>query len=366
MNTVKCPKCGSPIEISEALRQEIKLESQTEIENQLRQKIEEEKKTEILDLKKSLEEKNLKVDQMREQELKLREEKRQLEEKEKELQLEVTRRIDEAKRQIEEAVLKQALEEHRLKDMEKDKKISDMEKLIEELKQKAQQGSMQTQGEVLELDVEEMLKASFPHDEIEPVRKGMEGADIRQKVKSPKGYNCGVILWEVKRTKDWSNNWIPKLKSDLRNEKADVPVIVTTAFPKEMKGFLELREGVWVCGQELAITLAVLLRKNILEVAFQKVLSSSRKEKTDLLYEFITSHEFVQQVEAMVEIHREMKELIDRERGAFEKNWKIREQQIQRLHLATANIYGGVMGLVGNSMPQIKGLELLELEDGKG
>lgn len=360
MDTIRCPKCGQIVEITEALKSEIKLESKEELEKELRKKITEENKTELLDLKMAIDEKDKKVEEMRNRELKLREEKRAIEEKEREMELEMARRMDEAKKQVEEAVLKQATEEHRLKDLEKDKIIGDLKKALEDAQRKASQGSQQTQGEVLEIDIEETLRLTFPHDEIAPVAKGREGADIRQVVKSPKGYLSGVILWEVKQTKAWDNKWLTKLKDDLRAEKANIPVIVTSSFPKTFKSRMELFEGVWVTSYDLMIPLAILLRKNLLDVSFQKALSSSKTGKADLLYDYVTGHEFRQQVEAQIEVYQEMRQQIFKERLAFEKSWKAREEQVNRLFFSAANVVGGVQGLVGSSMPQIKGLELLE------
>lgn len=365
MNTIKCPNCGHPVELTEALKSEIKLESQEELEKELRVKIEEENKTELVDLKRTLEEKDKKVSEMREAELKLREEKRKVEEEKKEMALAIERRLDEERKKIEETVLKQASEDFRLKDMEKEKVISDLKKALEDAQRKASQGSQQTQGEVLELDFEETLRNAFPTDEITPVGKGDEGADIHHLVKSPKGYPCGIILWELKRTKTWTDKWLVKLKDDLRAEKANIPVIVTSALPKEMKSLMELFDGVWVCTYELAIPLAFLLRKNLLDVSYQKAISVRKTEKADLLYDFITGHEFAQQVEALVEVYKEMQDQVLRERVAFEKSWKAREEQLKRFINSAANIYGGVQGLVGSAMPQIKGMELQELEDGK-
>lgn len=363
MNKIKCPNCGQLVEITEALKGEIRQESQVELEKELRVKISEENKTEILDLKKTLEEKDKKVEEMREHELELREEKRKLEEREKELALEVGRKIDEERKKIEETVFKQAAEEHHLKDLEKDKTITDLNNALKDLQRKAQQGSQQTQGEILELDLEETLRSAFPTDEIEPVGKGVEGADIRQIVKSPKGFACGVILWESKRTKAWQDKWLVKLKDDLRKEKANIPVIVSLAFPKDIKTEIGLKEGVWIGSYELFLPLAMLLRKNLLDVGYQKAVSVDRSKKSAILYEFVTGHEFIQQVEALVEVFREMKGQVDNERAAFEKSWKVREGQIKRLMLSTVNIYGGIQGLVGSSMPGIKGLEILEIEE---
>lgn len=361
---IKCPKCGSPIEIEEAFRLEVQEKITKEIEEKLKKDFEEKTLFQINELKKIIEEKDQKLSEFREIELKLREEKRKLEEREKELTLEVQRKVDEEKRKIEEAAYKRVLEEHRLLDMEKDKKIADLTKALEEARLKASQGSQQTQGEVLELDVENTLRSAFPSDEILPIEKGVRGADIRQIVKSPRGFVCGVILWETKRTKTWASDWIPKLKEDLRAEKADIAVIISSALPEEANKGLGIKENVWIVNYDLFLPLAIALRKNLLDVGYQKAISVNRGRKADLLYEFITGNEFRQQVEALVEVYKEMKEQLDKERVAFEKIWKIRDSQIKRLITSTINIYYGASGLVGSSMPQIKGLELLELDDG--
>jgi hypothetical protein len=300
---------------------------------------------------------------MRENELRLREEKRKVEEKEKGLKLEVQRQLDEQRKKIEEEVLQQAVEEHRLKDKEKDKIIDDLKNSLDDARRKATQGSQQLQGEVLELDIEGLLKDSFPNDQIEPVEKGIKGADIRQIVKSPKGFASGVILWELKRTKAWTDSWIAKLKEDLRSEKANVPVIITTTLPKRLESGFGLYEGVWIVAFNLVLPVATIIRKNLLDVAFEKAVSSHKGGKSEVLYDYITSHEFRQQVEAMMEVYREMQDQIAKEKAAYERIWKLREGQMQRLVSSTANVVGSIQGRVGHTALPIKGLELLE--DGK-
>ena len=360
-----CPGCGIKIEVTEALKQEIEEEFKKETEVAVRKDLEEKMAVEFQDLKKTLEEKDAKLTAFRDQELQLREEKRKLEEREKELTLEVQRRVDEERKKAEEAAFKKADEEHRLKDLEKDKLLQDALKANEELRRKLQQGSQQTQGEVLELDLENTLREAFPQDSVEPVGKGVRGADIKQIVKSPRGFICGTILWESKRTKAWVDDWLVKLKDDLRAEKADISVLVTAVFPKEANNGLGLIDNVWVVSFDHFIPLAIALRKNLLDVGYQKAISVNQGRKADLIFEFVTGNEFRQQVEALVEVYMEMKEQIDRERMAYEKIWKSREGQMKRLISSTINIYSKAAGLVGSSMPQIKGLELLGLEEGK-
>ena len=375
-NTIKCPHCGKPVEITEALKHQIEekalndlnLKHKKDLEEAVKKTQEKTKKElddkkilEITDLKKQLEEKSEKVDEFRKQELKLREEKRKIEEREKELELEAQRKIDEEKKKIEEKVLKQEAEKYRHKDQEKEKIIKDLEKSLEEAQRKAQIGSQQLQGEVLELDLEETLKSAFPNDTIEPVGKGVKGADVRQIVKSPtKRYVCGAILWETKRTKAWTDKWIVKLKKDLRAEKANIPVIVTTIMPKEIKSGMGLKNGVWITGFNLVLPLAYLLRKNLLEVTREKVTAKYKDKKADVLYQYITGHEFRQQVEGLVEVYQEMQTQIIKEKAAYEKLWKARQGQIERLLTSTAGVVGSIQGKLGQTALQVKGLDLLE------
>jgi hypothetical protein len=374
-NLIKCPHCKKTFELTDAIRHQIEEEVssdisrkhleemekvRSEVEKKVKKDIEEKQKTQLLDLERQNDEKDKKIEEMRDNELRLREEKRKVEEKEKELKLEVQRQLDEQRKKIEEEVLKQAVEEHRMKDKEKDKIIDDLRNSLDDARRKAVQGSQQLQGEVLELDIENLLKDSFPNDQIEPVEKGIKGADIRQIVKSPKGFASGVILWEVKRTKAWTDSWITKLKEDLRSEKANIPVIITTTLPKELESGFGLYEGVWIVAFNLVLPVATIIRKNLLDVAFEKAVSSHKGGKSEVLYDYITSHEFRQQVEAMMEVYREMQDQIIKEKAAYERIWKLREGQMQRLVSSTANVVGSIQGRVGQTALPIKGLDLLE------
>ena len=253
-------------------------------------------------------------------------------------------------------------EANRLKLLEKDKQIADMRKLVEEAQRKAAQGSQQNQGEVLELDLEETLANTFSYDVISPVGKGVHGADIIQNVRNSQSQSCGVILWEVKRTKNWTEKWVGKFKEDLRNAKANIPVLVTTSLPKGVHGFGAYK-NIWVCLPEYAIQLATVLRKNLIEIAYERLASKGKDEKQELLYNYLSSHEFRQRVEALVEVYQEMQTQIDKERAAFEKIWKQREMQMRRLFVSTSGMYGEIQCLVGSSMPEIKGLELESGQD---
>jgi hypothetical protein len=274
-------------------------------------------------------------------------------------ELDAQKKLAQDEDKIREEAEKSATEKQRLKLAEKDSQLESAKKQLDEMQRKLNQGSQQLQGEILELDLEEALALAFRDDDIKPVAKGVSGADISHVVKSQSGIECGVILWEIKRTKNWVDGWIPKLKADLRSAKADIPVIISDILPKQLDGDLGQVDGVWIVKPKLATTLGKLLRKGLLDVGRQKALMSNQGDKASALYGFVTSHEFSQQVESMVETYQEMTLQVTKERVAYEKLWAQREKQAQKLLTSTANIVGSMQGYIGQaSMPKIKGLEL--------
>jgi hypothetical protein len=348
-NTIICPHCRKSIELTQALTHEI----QEEFLN----RVEERHSQEMAELK-------IKVKDAENAELEIRKQKNELEEKEHRMKLDLQRQIDEEREHIRRKTLEETVQLQRLKDKEKDKIIEDLKKSLEEAQRKATQGSQQLRGEVQELDLEELFRRVFPDDTIEPIGKGVLGADIRQIVRSPRGMDCGHILWESKRTKVWSNLWITKLKDDLRNDKAHIPAIVSEVLPEEIKNGLGLFDGVWVASPQLVLPLAQLLRGRLLDAARQKMIAQNKQTKAEELYGYVTSHEFAQQVEAMIETYHEMSTQITRERIAFEKSWKAREAQVNRLLTGVAGIYGSMQGITGPALPPIKNLELPSSEEG--
>ncbi|OGD72072.1 hypothetical protein A3A84_03495 [Candidatus Collierbacteria bacterium RIFCSPLOWO2_01_FULL_50_23] len=369
--TIICPKCKSEIPVEEALGHSIQEKLEKEFEKKLKdkegelmEKLEKEGGKEIKLLKEELQSKSKKLVESQELELELRKQKLALEEKEREFELTKQRQIDAEREKIRLKVETEMLDSQRLHDREKDKVIDDLKKALDDAQRKANQGSQQTQGEVAELDLEETLKIRFLYDAIEPVGKGVRGADIRQVVKTSLGNVCGTILWESKRTKAWSAEWVTKLKDDLRSEKANVAVIVSTVLPEEAATGIGLVDGVWVVSYALYLVLAELLRQKLIDVAREKYVSQNKSSKAEVLYNYIVSHEFGQQVEAIVEVYQDMQSQIARERAAFEKLWKTREAQVNRLVGSTANIIGSLRGSVGSTLPSIKGLDLPGLEEG--
>jgi len=358
---IKCPNCGTEIELSEALssqfRSEIEEElsekfqkEQVKIKQTLQDELAESYNLELQDLKGQLTEKNAKIEKAQEAELSLRKKAREVEEKDKSLDLEIERSVAAEKEKI--------LNDQKLKDLEKNKVITDLMDQIGELKRKAEQGSMQTQGEIMELDLENTLKTKFPFDEIIAVPKGIEGADIIHKVNNMGNY-CGTIIWELKNTKNWSDKWIGKLKDDYRDKKADIAVIVSKAIPQYIKNCCNLN-GIWVCNYQFSIEFADIMRENIVAITAVKNSQVGKEEKKEAIYDYLSSNMFKQRVEAIVEAFVSMKESLEKEKAATQKNWSLREKQIDRVIKNTVGMYGDMQGIIGATLPKI---DYLELED---
>jgi len=330
------------------------------LEKEAKEKAEQSVAVELKDLQAEVAEKDQMLLESQNKELELRKQRRELEEKYKNIELETARKLDEERERMREEISKSVAEDHRLKDMEKDKKMNDMLRQIEELKRKAELGSQQLQGEVLELELEEMLKINFPLDNMEPVGKGKRGADILQRVHNQSGQYCGTIIWESKRTKGWSDGWIDKLKEDQREAKAEIAVLVATALPKEVNSFGYIN-GVWVSNPTIAVCLAMALRMNLIQVANAKMAAVDKGEKMEVLYNYLSGKEFGQRVEAIVEAFISMRSDLEKEKSAMNKIWSKREKQIERVIHNISGMYGEMQAIVGASLPQIKSLELKSL-----
>lgn len=404
-DTITCPQCQADIPLSDAvshalrgaiekefaekrralegqvLKQREELEKQRaamelarrELETQVQQKLGAEREKlkaalrqeftesaglELKDLRAQLDEKKRSLEEAQKLELTLRRQQRELEERAKAQELEIERKLSSERARIQEDTRRQVAEEQQLRFADKEKLISDLRSQIETLKQKAEQGSQQSQGEVQEMQLEELLKQAFPFDEFLPVPTGTRGADLLQKVRNANGQPCGTIIWESKRTKLWSRGWLDKLKDDQRAQGVELAILVSQALPEGMASFA-LVEGVWVCGYTLALPLAAALRQQLVHVTSARRAESGKGEKMEALYHFISSTTFQHQVQGVVEAFVEMQGDLQRERIAMEKLWKKRERLIQRVLQGTSGIQGSLEGIVGrHALPTVKILEL--------
>ena len=401
LDKLKCPNCGEMIPVSEAIshqivertREQLKKEGwaqqqainakerelldreealdrtvqdrvkaqQAEIELLARATAKAAISVELDDLRRQAAEKDHQLAKAQQGELEVRARTRALEEKERTVELEIARRLDQEASKVRDETARRLSEEYRLKDAEKDKKLQDAIKANEELRRRLQQGSQQTQGEVLELELETLIKNTFPLDHVEPVPKGAIGADLIQRVIDKVGHPCGSIVWEAKRTKAWNDGWIQKLKDDQRLVKAELAILLTEVLPKDCGNFGQV-SGVWVTNPQCAMSLAIALRSQLIEIERTKLAAVGKNEKMEVLYRYLSGSEFKQRVEAVVEAFIEMQEDLQEERRIFERRWSKREKQIQRVISNTSGMYGDFQGLIGASLQSIPALSPRELE----
>ena len=278
----------------------------------------EQKTKDLCDLQEILKQRDEKLAEAQKAQASLIRKERELDDAKRELELTVEKRIQESLTATRDQTRKETEEQMKLKVMEKEHTITAMQKQIEDLKRRAEQGSQQLQGEVQELDLEALLCAKFSRDILEPVPKGEHGGDILQRVVGPHGQPCGTILWESKRTKNWSDTWLPKLREDQRAAKAEVAVIVSQALPKDLDSF-DLVEGVWVTHPRAALPVAMTLRQTLIEVAAARKTTEGQQTKTDMVYEYLTGPCFRQRVQAIVEAFSSMQEDLDKEKKSYHK-----------------------------------------------
>jgi len=413
--TIICPKCKTEIRLTESLAAPLIEATRQQFEEKLSKKDEEiaqreqvlrDKEKQVLDAKRTLEQQvsdqvavQLKAERLRvideeskkakqasaaeleskarelselQEVLKSREEKlaeaqnaqaelikkqRELDDAKRELELTVERRVQDGLTGVRTQAKREAEDAERLKVAERDQKIASMQRTIEELQRKAEQGSQQLQGEVLELELENLLRAKFPFDTIEPVPKGEFGGDTLQRVVSQSGVMSGTILWESKRTKNWSSGWLVKLREDQRTAKAEISVLVSQALPDGIETF-DVIDGVWVTHPRAILPVATILRHTLLQVSNARLISEGQQTKAEMVYQYLTGPRFKQRVEAIVEAFSSMQDDLDKERKAIMKQWAKRDEQIERVMSATVGMYGDLQGIAGKSIQEIEGLEL--------
>jgi hypothetical protein len=321
------------------------------------------KAKELSDLQELLAQRDAKLKEAQETQAKLLRKQRELDDAKRELDLTVEKRVQASLTEIRQKARMEAEESLKLKVAEKEQQISSMQRQIDELKRKAEQGSQQLQGEVLELELEATLRTHFPLDRIEPVGKGEFGGDVLQGVTSPVGQACGALLWETKRTKNWTDGWLAKLRADQRAAGAELAVLVSNALPKEVDTFGYV-DGIWVTDFRFVVPLAIALRQSLIEVATARQAQEGQETKMELVYQYLTGPKFRHRVEAIVEKFSDMQADLDRERKAMTRLWAKREAQIHGVIESTVGMYGDLQGIAGKALQEIEELQIPLLEGG--
>ncbi len=331
-------------------------------QKELREKIQEDFQLRIKAQEEELEEKRKKLVQLQEKEIEIQKLKSLMSEQEKSIELKFEKKLIDSLAQKEEVLNKRIREEHELKNAELQKKLSDQSKLIEEMKRKSEQGSMQLQGEVQELAIENYLRQEFPFDDIEEIKKGARGGDCIQTVNTQHSRQCGTIYYESKRTKDFQASWIEKFKTDMRVKGADIGVLVTQAMPKDMERMGQ-KEGIWICTYQEFKALSKVLRQTIVMVHSAGSAQENKGDKMEFLYNYLTGNEFKMQVEGIVDGFTRMRDALTKEKNAMNRIWSEREKQLDKVLLNTTSMYGSIKGIAGSAIESIEQLELPGGED---
>lgn len=370
LTTIKCKFCGREIEISEALQHKIQDEALTAeksrhqqeltaatklAEQQVSQKLSQDFELQLKTLQKERDEEKDRSSKLLKQLEDLTDEIRQLRRKDEERELEMKKKLNEEEGKMKEELSKKFIDEHELKDREKDQKMADLVKQIELWKSKAQQGSQQTQGEVLELELEELLKKEFPDDEIKEVKKGQRGADVIQIVINKLGQPCGTILWESKNAQ-WQEGWLKKLREDQRETKAHLGVLVATDLPQGI-GLFKFKDGVWVASRKAIVNLASALRFDLIHVNHERLMNVGKNEKMEVLYEYLTGTEFRHRVESIAEAFTNLQTDIEKEKRFFTIKWARQEKELRKIVDSTHGMYGELQAVSGRALQTIKQLE---------
>ncbi|MGY4512120.1 DUF2130 domain-containing protein [Bradyrhizobium sp. USDA 3650] len=319
------------------------------------------KEAETVELRKTIEANNAKLAEAQRTQAELLRKHRELDEEKRELDLTVERRLQASLPEIRLKAHQEADASARLRVLERDQTIESMARTIEELKRKAEQGSQQGQGEAFELELEDVLRARFPTDVVDPVGKGEVGVDVTQRVNANVGRNAGTILWETKRTKAWSDAWLAKLRDDQRRCGADIAIIVSHALPKNVDHF-DLIDGVWISHPRCAVVLAVALRQTLVEVEGSRTAQQGQQTKTELAYRYLTGTKFRQRIEAVIEKFNDMRDDLDKERRFMTRQWAKRDMQILAVIESTVGMVGDLQAIAGKAMPEISSLDTLLIQ----
>jgi len=363
-------KRGLEQQVADQVAEQLKAERQRVIEEESKKAKQasaselETKDRELADLQEVLKSRDEKLAEAQNAQAELIKKQRELDDAKRELELTVAKRVQAELSEVRTQAKREGEEGLKLKVLEKEEQIASMQRQIEELRRKAEQGSQQLQGEAQELELESLLRIKFARDTIDPVPKGEFGGDVLHRVIGPLGQLCGTILWESKRTKNWSDGWLPKLRDDQRAAKAEIALLVTQVLPKGVEAF-DFIDGVWVTESRCAIPVAIALRQSLVELATARQAGEGQKTKMELVYQYLTGPRFRHRVEAIVEKFEDMQSDLDKERKTMTRLWAKREEQIKGVIETTVGMYGDLQGIAGRTMQEIEGLETRLLETSK-
>lgn len=340
----------------ERLEKQLKEDLKT-LEVKLKLKFQEEQLEQFNALQKELNEKSEQVKELNLTKIEVEKLKREKSELKEKAEAEAQKNLNEMLMLEKEKIRKQEEDKNELRFRELHKQMEDQRKLNEEMNRKLQQGSMQLQGEVQELAIEEWLAAQFPLDTIDEIKKGARGGDCIQIVNTRTLQNCGTIYYESKRTKDFQPSWIEKFKADIREKGANIGVLVTEVMPSDMNR-MGLKDGIWICNYDEFKGLCSVLRESIIQINVAVSSQENKGDKMHMLYDYLTGNTFRLQVEAIVEGFTQMRSDLESEKRAMQSIWKKREKQIEKVTVNTIDMHASIKGIAGNAIQSVTLLEL--------
>lgn len=343
-------------ELKKATQIQVKVERQ-KLQEEIKKELQAEQSESIALLKKELDEKSNQVKELNKSKIEIEQLKREKAEMESTIMAKAELALNEKLTTEREKIQKTSDEKNELKFKQKDEQLKQLQEQLQIAQRKAEQGSMQLQGEVQELAIEEYLQEKYPFDMIEEIKKGARGGDCIQIVHTREVQNCGKIYYESKRAKDFQKTWIEKFKADMRSKGADIGILVTEVMPSELDR-MGLLDGIWICSFEEFKGLSAVIRESIIKIHHAKKSEENKTDKMSLLYGYLTSNEFKMQIEAIVEGFTTMQSDLDGEKRSMQRIWKQREKQIEKVLDNTINMYGSIRGIAGNAIGNIKALEL--------
>lgn len=345
----------------ERLQTSIK-EEKKRMEASIKSKVDEEQSERIALIEKELNEKTEQIKELNRTKAEIERLKREKSEIEDKAKMDAEKRLNEMIASEKDKIRRSEEEKNELKFKELQKQLDDQKKLTEEMKRKQEQGSMQLQGEIQELAIEEWLASQFPLDTIEEIKKGARGGDCIQIVNTRARQNCGKIYYESKRTKEFQPSWIDKFKDDIRDKNAHIGVLVTEVMPSDMDR-LGMKDGIWVCNFDEFKGLCKVLRQTMVMLDTSVETQANKGDKMGMLYDYLTSNAFKLQIEGIVDGFTQMQQDLESEKRSMQRIWKSREKQIERVINNTVDMYGSIKGIAGNAIGNIQALELGPSED---
>jgi len=150
----------------------------------------------------------------------------------------------------------------------------------------------------------------------------------------------------------------------MRDSNADIGVIVSEARPTGYERAAMIN-GVWVCSYQEFKSLTIALRNQLIEISRVTRSQTNQESKVQVLWSYLQSNEFRQQVEAIVDGFTNLREELEKEKRQMNAKWKRQEKQINNVLKSTTEMYGSITGIAGPSIQVVNALEFDEVDEAR-